>query len=100
MGTARRKEIVEKIADELGAPRYQAESVLNTVLDSIKTSLANGDKVVLTGFGSFSIRKIAARKIKPIRGIDNGELVDIPAHNRIGFTPGSGLNKLALNLND
>ena len=98
MGTARRKEIVEKIADDLGEPRYQAEAVLNAVLDSIKSSLEDGDKVVLTGFGSFSVRKIAARKIKPIRGIDNGELVNIPAHNRIGFTPGSGLNELALKL--
>ena len=98
MGTARRKEIVEKIADDLGEPRYQAEAVLNAVLDSIKSSLADGDKVVLTGFGSFYVRKIAARKFKRIRGIDNGELVNIPAHNRIGFTPGSGLNKLALKL--
>ena len=98
MGTARRKDIVEKIADDLGEPRYQAETVLNAVLDSIKSSLADGDKVVLTGFGSFSVRKIAARKIKPIRGTDNGELVNIPAHNRIGFTPGSGLNELALKI--
>ena len=98
MGTARRKEIIEKIADDLDEPRYQAEAILNSVLNSIKSSLEDGNKVVLTGFGSFSVRKIASRKIKPIRGIDNWDFVNIPSHNRIGFTPGSGLNELALKL--
>ena len=98
MGTARRKEIIEKIADDLDEPRYQAEAILNSVLNSIKSSLEDGNKVVLTGFGSFSVRKIASRKIKPIRGIHNGELVNIPAHNRIGITPWSGLNELALKI--
>ena len=68
---------------------------MKAVLDSIQDSLGSGDRVVLTGFGSFEIRQVKARKVRPIRGGDAGNLIMVPAHKRVGFTAGAELSKAA-----
>ncbi len=68
---------------------------MNAVLDSIKDSIGSGDRVVLTGFGSFEVRQVKARKVRPIRGGDAGNLITVPAHKRVGFTAGTKLSSAA-----
>ena len=84
-----------RIASKLGASRAQGEAALNAVLDTIQDSLAGGDRVVLTGFGSFGVRQVKARRVRPIRGAQQGNLVTVPAHRRVGFTAGAELRKSA-----
>ena len=93
MATLRKSDIAARVATHLKGSSAQGENALNAVLNSIQDALAEGDKVVLTGFGSFSIRDVKARRVKPIRG--QGQLLTIPAHKRVGFTAGSDLNKAA-----
>ncbi|MDA1188628.1 MAG: HU family DNA-binding protein, partial [Chloroflexi bacterium] len=68
---------------------------LNAVLESVQAALASGDRVVLTGFGTFEIRKVKARRVRPIRGGSAGSLITVPAHKRVGFSAGAELNKAA-----
>ena len=89
MATLRKSDITSRVSTKLGGSLAQGEDALNAVLDSIQDALAAGDRVVLTGFGSFEVRKVKARRVKPIRG---GDLVTVPAHKRVGFTPGVELN--------
>ena len=89
MATLRKNDITSRVSTKLGGSRAQGEAALNAVLDSISDALAAGDRVVLTGFGAFEIRQVKARRVKPIRG---GDLVTVPAHSRVGFTPGVELN--------
>ena len=42
-----------RVAAQLGGSKAQGEAALNAVLESIQAALASGDRVVLTGFGSF-----------------------------------------------
>ena len=93
MGDLRKSDIAGCVADKLGGSKAEGERALNAVLESVHEALANGDKVVLTGFGSFSIREVKARKVKPIRGGQAGQLITVPAHKRVGFTAGADLNK-------
>ena len=95
MATLRKSDIAARVATRLKGSSAQGESALSAVLNSIQDALAEGDKVVLTGFGSFSIRDVKARRVKPIRGGQAGQLITIPAHKRVGFTAGSDLNKAA-----
>ena len=95
MATLRKSDIAARVATRLKGSSAQGESALSAVLNSIQDALAEGDKVVLTGFGSFSIRDVKARRVKPIRGGQAGQLITIPAHKRVGFTAGSDLNKVA-----
>ena len=93
-----KSDITARVATKLGGSRAQGEAALNAVLDSIQDSLANGDRVVLTGFGAFSVREVKERKVKPIRPIEGmaaGSLMTVAAHKRVGFTPGQELNKAA-----
>ena len=95
MATLRKGDITASVAAKLGGSRAQGEAALNAVLSSVQESLRRGNRVVLTGFGSFSIREVKARRVKPIRGGQAGMLITVPAHKRVGFTAGAELNKAA-----
>ena len=92
MATLRKSDLAAKVAEKLDSPRSQGDDALNAVLDSIREALAAGDRVVLTGFGAFESRPVKERQVRAIRGANAGEKVTVPAHNRVGFSPGSDLN--------
>ena len=95
MTTIRKSDVSASVAAKLGGSKSQGEAALKAVLDSIKDSLSSGDRVVLTGFGSFEVRQVKARRVRPIRGGQAGTLVTVPAHKRVGFTAGAELTKAA-----
>ena len=95
MATLRKSDLTGRVATKLDGSRAQGEAALNAVLGSVQEALASGDRVVLTGFGSFSVRQVKARRVKPIRGGQAGTLITVPAHKRVGFTAGAELNKAA-----
>jgi len=95
MNTLRKSDLATRVATKLGGSRVQGEAALNAVLGSIQDALTSGDRVVLTGFGSFSVREVKARRVKPIRGGQAGTLIEVPAHKRVGFTAGAELNRAA-----
>ena len=95
MGTLRKSDMSARVADKLGGSRIQGETALNAVLSSVQEALSDGNRVVLTGFGSFEVREVKARRVRPIRGGQAGSLVTVPAHRRVGFTAGAELSKAA-----
>ena len=95
MATLRKSDMSSRVAAKLGGSRAQGEAALNAVLDSIQEVLGSGDRVVLTGFGSFEVRQVKARRVRPIRGDKAGDLITVPAHSRVGFTAGAELGKAA-----
>ena len=95
MATLRKSDLSSRVAVKLGSSRAQGEAALKAVLDSVQEALAAGDRVVLTGFGSFEIRDVKARRVRPIRGGSAGNLITVPAHKRVGFTAGAELSKSA-----
>ena len=58
------------------------------VVEVLEEALYSGHKVVLTGFGTFQVKRAKARTVRPIRG---GDPVDVPPHDRVGFVPGASL---------
>ena len=95
MTTLRKSDMSARVANKLGSSRAQGEAALNAVLDSIQAELSGGNRVVLTGFGSFEVRSVKARRVRPIRGGQAGTLITVPAHRRVGFTAGAELSKSA-----
>ena len=95
MATLRKNDISRDVARELKGTHSQGEAALNAVLKSIQDALKAGDRVVLTGFGSFELREVKARKVRPIRGSSAGALIEVPAHKRVGFSAGAELKKAA-----
>ena len=95
MATLRRSDISTRVAANLGGSKAQGEAALKAVLGAVQDALSHGDRVVLTGFGSFEVRSVKARRVRPIRGGQAGTLITVPAHKRVGFTAGAELSKAA-----
>ena len=95
MATLRKTDMSSRVAGKLNASGTQGEAALNAVLDSIQEALSGGNRVVLTGFGSFEVRQVKDRRVRLIRGGQAGNLITVPAHKRVGFTAGAELSKAA-----
>jgi DNA-binding protein HU-beta len=54
-------DFIERLAARLGSDKKSAATALDAVLDEIYTIVSKGEKLALTGFGSFEKRDRAAR---------------------------------------
>ncbi|MDD5760858.1 MAG: HU family DNA-binding protein [Candidatus Pacebacteria bacterium] len=80
--------LIDAIVNKIGCSKKDAGEALDAVLDSITKSLTSGDTVTITGFGTFSVRKRAARSgVNP----KTGEKIQIPAMTVPKFKAGKGL---------
>ena len=70
-----KRELVLTVAKETGLNKRDVEKVIKALVDSIESSLVKGNKVILVGFGTFSVAK---RKSRIIRNPKTGETIKIP----------------------
>jgi DNA-binding protein HU-beta len=84
----KKSDFVAELAKRTNMPRTKADESLNAVLALIQETLKQGDKITLTGFGTFEVRQRAARSGVNIR---TGEKIPIPASKRPVFTAGAVL---------
>jgi DNA-binding protein HU-beta len=83
-----RNEFIRAVARETGATQGEVGRILRASFDLIARTLASGDTVVLTGFGTFAMRQRAAR-----RGVDprTGAPIALGVTRSPGFTPSQRL---------
>jgi DNA-binding protein HU-beta len=86
-----KRELVEIVAKKANLTNKAAREAVAAVINSIRDSLKRGEKVVITGFGTFSVRKRAERIG---RNPKTGEKITIAARKAPGFTPGKTLKKV------
>lgn len=77
-------EIVSEIASKTGIDKREVLMVVESLMDTIKTTMTNGEEVFLRGFGSFIIKH---RAEKTARNISKNTTIIIPAHNIPAFKP-------------
>lgn len=85
-----KKDLIELVAKKANLTNKASRESVQAFLNGIRDSLKRGEKVVITGFGTFSIRKRAQR---PGRNPKTGEKITIQARKAPGFTPGKTLKK-------
>ena len=83
-------ELIAAIAAKTGETKKDAEATLNAFVDVVTETLVKGDKVQLVGFGSFEVRKRAARKG---RNPQTKEEIKIPASKAPVFKAGKALKE-------
>ena len=83
-------ELVAAMAEKTGSTKKSAEETLNALVEAVTSSLVKGDKVQLIGFGSFEVRKRAARKG---RNPQTNEEIKIPASKSPVFKAGKALKE-------
>ena len=83
-----KSDLIAAMAAKTGETKKDAEIALDAILAAITASLKKGDKVQLVGFGSFEVKKRAARKG---RNPQTKEEIKIPASKAPVFKAGKAL---------
>ena len=85
---ASKADIINKVAEDGGLSRKDAKTAVEGVLEAISGYLKRGEKVQLTGFGTFEVRERKERS-----GVRPGttERITIPASKYPAFKPGKVL---------
>lgn len=82
-------ELVQKIADDAGISKAQANTALDSFTSTVTKTLKGGDKVTLVGFGTFSVSK---RQARTGRNPQTGEAIKIKAKKVARFKAGKELS--------
>lgn len=86
--------LIERVTEKVeGLTRKQTEIIIDTIFDSIKDTIAKGEKIELRGFGNFRLKQRRPRKA---RNPKTGNSVNVPAKRVLYFKVGKDL-KDALN---
>ena len=87
----KKTELIAAIAEQSGLTKKDAEKALNATIDTIMKAVAEGDKIQLTGFGTFEQRQRNART-----GVDprTGNSIEIPASKVPAFKAGKGFKAI------
>ncbi len=80
--------LIEAVAEKSELKKSEAEKAVNAVFAVIEEALVSGDKVQITGFGSFEVRNKAAREG---RNPQTGEKIKIKASKSPAFSAGKTL---------
>jgi integration host factor subunit beta len=67
-------ELINLISERAGITRVKAETVVNTIFDSMVEALMRGDRIEIRGFGSFANRDYDARQGRNPR---TGEIINV-----------------------
>lgn len=86
-------ELIDQVARSADLSHASAARAVDAMFGAIANSLRNGEQVMVTGFGSFSVTERAARNGRNPR---TGEPIAIAASKNPRFKAGKGL-KDALN---
>lgn len=87
----KKNDLIAAIAEQSGLSKKDAEKALNATIDTIIKVVAEGDKIQLTGFGTFEQRQRNART-----GVDprTGNSIEIPASKVPAFKAGKGFKDI------
>ena len=85
-----KKDLIAVVSKKANLTNKAAKDAVQAFITSIRDSLKRGDKVVITGFGTFSVRN---RVERVGRNPKTGEKITISSRKAPGFTPGKTLKR-------
>lgn len=80
-----KQDLTHHLSDTMGLTAKDGAALINAMFDTIRTTLASGEDVKLSGFGSFNLHEKRAR---PGRNPKNGEPFEIRARRVVTFRAG------------
>lgn len=85
-----KEDLIEAIVKKTNCSKSAASACLNTILEEIANALKKGQKVILTGFGTFAVSQ---RKARTARNPKTGAMVKVPAKKVPKFRAGRMLKE-------
>jgi DNA-binding protein HU-beta len=86
-----KQDIIQQVVERTGLPRNKAEAAVDSIFESLKRALGEGDRIELRGFGVFNVRP---RKTGIGRNPRTGTEVTITPGRAVRFKPGKELHLL------
>jgi len=87
-----KNDISKKVHEAHGGLSYvEAQKIVDFILETIKERLSRSEKVLISGFGCFTVRR---RKEKKGVNPQTGKPVVIPGRNSIKFKPSKYLKSI------
>jgi len=86
-------DIVESVYNKVGFSKKESSEIVELVFATMKETLANGEKIKISGFGNFIVRE---KNSRIGRNPQTGEVIEISARRVLTFRPSQVL-KSALN---
>ncbi len=83
-----RAAMVRSLVNKLGLSKTDARELVDIFIEELAASLAAGERVKLSGFGTFDLRD---KKARPGRNPKTGESIPIPARRVVTFRAGNTL---------
>tara|TARA_B100002019_G_scaffold22543_1_gene17139 strand:- start:7075 stop:7347 length:273 start_codon:yes stop_codon:yes gene_type:complete len=80
-----KSELIDAVAESTSLSKADAGRALESVLETIKSTLKSGEKVTIPGFGTFEARQ---RNARTGRNPQTGETIQIAASKTPGFKAG------------
>jgi integration host factor subunit alpha len=77
-------DIVEALYEKVGFSKKEAADLVELVFETLKTSLAQGTKIKISGFGNFVVRE---KRSRVGRNPQTGESIEISARRVLTFRP-------------
>lgn len=74
-----KQDLYEKVSDKIGISKSTVGKVCDEMIEALKSALKDGEKISLTGFGTFEVVETKERKG---HNPHTGEPVDIPAKKK------------------
>lgn len=84
-------ELIAAVAQNSGVARKDAERIVNAAIDAMTAALAQGDKVQLSGFGSFEVK---TREARVGRNPHTKQSIEIPATKVPAFKASKALRDI------
>lgn len=85
-----KQQLVDAVAQNTGMTKKDSVAAVSAILDVITETLASGEDVKITGFGSFEVK---TREARTGRNPKTGAPVEIPASKYVSFSAGSVLKE-------
>lgn len=83
-------DIIEKVAKDVRLTRKAAKEAVDATFNTIEETLQKGEKVVVSGFGTFILR---GRKARTGRNPKTGQSLQLPQMNTVGFIAAKSIKK-------
>jgi len=86
----KKKELIERIAEEAGVPKSEAQKHFEAFEEVVTEALKAGEEVQITGFGKFSVKE---RRAREGRNPQTGQMMKIAAQKVPSFSAGNALKE-------
>lgn len=86
-----KNDIAEKISERVDIPRVLALKAVDAILNKLKDSLVEGERIEIRGFGVFQ-KKLRKRSVG--RDIQRAKTIEIPETFTVKFKPGTEIRQI------